>query len=187
MGRKGWFTCEGKTLLAIVKKLLTFKRLLTTHSNVLPLHLKQTFLPIIWIFIEGDRIESRLHFKIFSTLMKQIRNYSFFFYLPALRRRRWPTLRLLRACGKPLCTKWNSWLELRTWKIKWEIIASCLDFSILLDAQLQKYCQMSGICFFAIWLKKLVKSLKSQTFQRIVLEAISKPDYGWTYRDHFKT
>ena len=57
-------------------------------------------------------------------------------------------------------------------------IASCLDFSILLDAQLQKYLQMSGICFFAIWLKKLVKSLKSQTFQRIVREAISKPDYG---------
>ena len=36
----------------------------------LPLHLKQTFLPIIWIFTEdeGDGIESRLPFKIFSTL-----------------------------------------------------------------------------------------------------------------------
>ena len=40
-------------------------------SNVLPLHLKQTFLPIIWIFTEGegDEIESTLPFKIFSTLI----------------------------------------------------------------------------------------------------------------------
>ena len=37
-------------------------------SNVLPLHLKQTFPPIIWIFTEGDGIKSRLPFKIFSTL-----------------------------------------------------------------------------------------------------------------------
>ena len=39
-------------------------------SNVLTLHLKQTFPPIIWIVTEGkgDGIESRLPFKIFSTL-----------------------------------------------------------------------------------------------------------------------
>ena len=39
-------------------------------SNVLPLHLKQTFPPIIWIFTEGEvgGMESRLPFKIFSTL-----------------------------------------------------------------------------------------------------------------------
>ena len=38
-------------------------------SNVLPLHLKQTF-TLIWIFIEseGDGIKSRLPFKVFSTL-----------------------------------------------------------------------------------------------------------------------
>ena len=43
-------------------------------SNVLLLHLKQTFLPIIWIFTEGegDGIESRLPFKIFSTLTLEI-------------------------------------------------------------------------------------------------------------------
>ena len=42
----------------------------TSPSNVLPLHLKHTFPPIIWIFIEGvgDGIESKLPFKIFSTL-----------------------------------------------------------------------------------------------------------------------
>ena len=47
-----------------------FKSLLTMTSNVLPLRLKQNFLPIIWIFTEGegDEIESRLPFKIFSTL-----------------------------------------------------------------------------------------------------------------------
>ena len=39
-------------------------------SNVLPLHLKQTFPPLIWTFTdgEGDGIESRLPFKIFFTL-----------------------------------------------------------------------------------------------------------------------
>ena len=39
-------------------------------SNVLPLHLKQTYWPMIWIFTEdeGDGIESRLPFKIFSNL-----------------------------------------------------------------------------------------------------------------------
>ena len=47
-----------------------FKSLLTASSNILHLHLKQTFPPIIWIFTdgEGDGIESRLHVKIFSTL-----------------------------------------------------------------------------------------------------------------------
>ena len=42
-------------------------------SNVLPLRLKQTFPPIIWIFTEGegDGIESRLPFKIFSALREK--------------------------------------------------------------------------------------------------------------------
>ena len=46
--------------------------MLTKPSNVLPLHLKQTLPPIILIFTEGegDGIESRLTFKIFSTLHK---------------------------------------------------------------------------------------------------------------------
>ena len=47
-----------------------FKSLLTMPSNVLPLHLNQTFPPIIWVFTEGegDGMKSRLPFKIFSTL-----------------------------------------------------------------------------------------------------------------------
>ena len=47
-----------------------FKSLLTMPSNVLPLHLKETFPFKIWIFTEGegDVIKSRLPFKIFSTL-----------------------------------------------------------------------------------------------------------------------
>ena len=50
--------------------MFVFKSLLIMLSNVLPLHLKQTFRPIIWTFseCEGDQIESRLPFKIFSTL-----------------------------------------------------------------------------------------------------------------------
>ena len=40
-------------------------------SNVLPLHLKQTFPPIIRIFNEGegDGIESRIRFKIYTLLL----------------------------------------------------------------------------------------------------------------------
>ena len=52
-------------------------------SNVVPLHpglhLKQTFPPIIQIFNEGDEIESKLPFKIFSTLIDlKINNISNF-------------------------------------------------------------------------------------------------------------
>ena len=38
-----------------------------TPSNVLPLHLKQTFPPMIWIFTEGegDGIKSKLLLKFF--------------------------------------------------------------------------------------------------------------------------
>ena len=36
----------------------------------MPLHLKQTFPPILLIFTEGDGIKSRLPFKIFSTLQE---------------------------------------------------------------------------------------------------------------------
>ena len=35
------------------------------NKKFTPLHLKQTFLNIIWIFTEGDGIESRLPFKNF--------------------------------------------------------------------------------------------------------------------------
>ena len=54
-------------MLGDINKLFVFKSLLTKTSNDLPLQLK----PIIWILpeVEGDRIKSRLPFKIFSTLM----------------------------------------------------------------------------------------------------------------------
>ena len=44
MGRKVCLRCKGKTLLGVVNKLLKTKSLLTTPSNVLPLHIKPTFL-----------------------------------------------------------------------------------------------------------------------------------------------
>ena len=61
-------------MLGNVNKLFVFKSLLTTPSNVLPLHLKQTFPTIIWIFTEedGDGFESRLPVKIFSTLLTKL-------------------------------------------------------------------------------------------------------------------
>ena len=57
-------------MLGDVNKLFVFNSIVTMPSNVLPFHLKQTFPPLIWIFTEdeGDEIESRLPFKIFSTL-----------------------------------------------------------------------------------------------------------------------
>ena len=60
----------GKTLLGDVNKHLKTNKLLATPSNVLPLHFKQTFPLIIRIFTEdgGNGIDSRLPFKIFSTL-----------------------------------------------------------------------------------------------------------------------
>ena len=70
--------CKGKTLLGVVNKLFVFNSLLTTPSNVLPLHLKQTFPPLIWIFTEGegDGIEFRLPFKS-SLLLKWCIHYIF--------------------------------------------------------------------------------------------------------------
>ena len=53
MDRKVCLMGKGKTLLGIVNKLFVSKCLLTTPSNVLLLHLKQTFLPMIWIFTES--------------------------------------------------------------------------------------------------------------------------------------
>ena len=70
IGGKVCLRYKGKTLLSVVNKLLKTKSLLTTPSSLLPLHLKQTFPPIIWIFTEGDGIKSRLPFRIFSTLNK---------------------------------------------------------------------------------------------------------------------
>ena len=57
-------------MLGDFNKLFVLKCLLTRPSKVLPVHLKQTFRPMIWIFTEskGDGNESRLLFEIFSTL-----------------------------------------------------------------------------------------------------------------------
>jgi hypothetical protein len=59
-----------KKLLRVINKLLKTRNLLTSPSNVLPLHLKQIFLPVIPIFTKGedDGIKTMLPFKIFSTL-----------------------------------------------------------------------------------------------------------------------
>ena len=51
-------------------KLFVFKTLWTMTSNIFAIHLNQTFLPIIWIFTEGegDGIKPRILFKIFSAI-----------------------------------------------------------------------------------------------------------------------
>ena len=63
MGGKVCLRCKGKTLLGVhINKLFKIKSLFTMPSNVWPLHLKQTFPSIFWIFTEdeGDGIECRL-------------------------------------------------------------------------------------------------------------------------------
>ena len=47
MGKKVCLRCKGKTLMGDVNKFFVFKHLVKSPSNVLPLHLKQMFLPII--------------------------------------------------------------------------------------------------------------------------------------------
>ena len=64
MGRVS-LRCKGKTLFGIVNKPLKTKSLLTSPSNVLPYHLKQISLQIIWILSEGEGIEASW---IFCTL-----------------------------------------------------------------------------------------------------------------------
>ena len=59
---------SGNGYLALVGAEQETKKIVDSTSNVLPLHLKQTFPPTIWIFTEGDGIKSSLPFKIFSTL-----------------------------------------------------------------------------------------------------------------------
>ena len=54
-------------------KLRYYVKIGKAPSNVLPLHVKQIFPPIMWIFTEGegDGIESRVPFKIFSNLQNK--------------------------------------------------------------------------------------------------------------------
>ena len=66
MGGKICMRHKDKTLLGIVNKLFLFKSLLTTPSNVLPLHLSYSN---VGNTMEGYKIKSALPFKIFSTLM----------------------------------------------------------------------------------------------------------------------
>ena len=63
------------------QQFLNTKNLLTMPINVLPFCLKQTFPPIIGIFTEGegDEIEFRLPFKVFSTLLHRYLLFASFF------------------------------------------------------------------------------------------------------------
>ena len=54
MGRKVYLRWKGKTLLGFVNKLLKANSLMISPINVLPFHLKENFLPIIWIFTENQ-------------------------------------------------------------------------------------------------------------------------------------
>ena len=65
-------------MLGIVNKLCWTKSLLTTPSNVLPLHLKPTSPPIIWIFSEGDGIESRLSSWIYFYIIFEVLKFATF-------------------------------------------------------------------------------------------------------------
>ena len=81
MGGKVCLRCKGKTLLDIVNKLFVFKSLLTMPINVLPLHLKQTFPPIIWILFWRwrwwYRIQATFENLFYFDICKSLKNMSF--------------------------------------------------------------------------------------------------------------
>ena len=62
-----------------MQNITVFKSMLTSPSNVLPYYVKQTFPLMILIFTEGegDGIESRLPFKIFSILIIAMLYFTF--------------------------------------------------------------------------------------------------------------
>ena len=68
---------KDKTLLGIVNKLFLFKSLLTTPSNVLPLHLSYSN---VGNTMEGYKIKSALPFKIFSTLAVSVIRFTHCWY-----------------------------------------------------------------------------------------------------------
>ena len=80
MGGKFTWGNKAKHCWVMSTNFFVFKSLLARLSNVLPLHLKQTFPPIIWIFIEGegDEIESRLPLKSFLLSILEM-NFKIFF------------------------------------------------------------------------------------------------------------
>ena len=75
MGGKVSLRCKGKTLLGKLSTSFWKQKVCwQPPSNDLPLHLKETFPPILCILTEGEGIESRLPFKIISTLPVQFWN-----------------------------------------------------------------------------------------------------------------
>ena len=119
-------------MLGDVNKLFVFKSLLTRPCNVLPLHLKQTFPFMIWIFTEGegDGIKSRLHFKIFSSL-------------PILSR--WNQLSSGMICYEISCPpKWCHW---KIWSYQWSgfMLKKCIiSCQLTIGTDLVKSFQLPG-------------------------------------------
>ena len=67
MGGKVCLRCKGKTLLGDDNKLFVFKSLLKTPSNILPLHLMQTFPPpsnILFVFLGELKKQKQSSFEI---------------------------------------------------------------------------------------------------------------------------
>ena len=67
IGRKSLLEVIRQNIAGWCQQTFCFQKFVDNPGNVLPLHLKQTFPPLIWIFTEGEGngIESRLPFKIF--------------------------------------------------------------------------------------------------------------------------
>ena len=110
-------------MLGVVNKLLNTKSLSTIPSNVLPLHLKQTFPPIIWILTEGDWIETRLPFKIFTTLSWvscTLWNYVCLKLKEAVYGKQQHQLAQCRATAK-VCKGKNGW-QMRNWELPTTIL-----------------------------------------------------------------
>ena len=129
MGGKVCLRCKGKILLGIVNQRFTFKSLLTTTSNVLPLHLKQTFPPIIWIFIEGedDGINSGyLFYFIKSWKVEKLSREIAGNHSNRTFKRFCPQYAVDFTSLKPLCMKFSGWITIQVDIIKiFNIVAIC--------------------------------------------------------------
>ena len=145
-----------------VNKLFFSKVCWQCPGNVLPLHLNQTFLTIIWIFIKGevDGNESRLPFKSFSTLLSNIGD----FWLPT-----------------PLLRRHSLWMAPYIYYVKWSVAWWWLVKSFMLERSVILWSFIENLCASA-WLMPYIYTLcpfLGFTFQNNSF--LSELSFGWSH------
>lgn len=88
----------------------------------------------------------------------------------ALRRRRWPTLRLLRACAKPWWTKWYSLWDPKTYNKMKIRVRPILNFFLVWFFNFFKACNTVDL---ENEFNKVVLIVQSQTCKQIKIEVLT--------------